>query len=69
MSITINSLDITGMKKADFIQLQQIFNHIMEEDIRWDREDYWNSRNERLSKWLNKVVERICDNDIKISDR
>lgn len=62
----IDSLDIKGMKQTDFMQLQEIFNHVMEEDIRWDREDYWNARNERLKKWLMEVNKHLIG--VKIKD-
>ncbi len=65
MSTQIDSLDITGMKQTDFIQLREIFNHVMQEDIRWDRLDYWDARNERLEKWFACVSEALIDVKIK----
>lgn len=51
----VDSLDIRGMKQTDFMQLEEIFNHVMDEGVRWDREDYWDARNERLAKWLENI--------------
>ena len=66
MASMIDNLDITGMKKSDFIQLEEMFNYVLNEDIRWDRSDYWNARNERLKTWFEYVLEIMYDNDIKI---
>jgi hypothetical protein len=55
MAIVVDSVDITGMKHSDFQQLVEIFNHVMEENVRWDRQDYWDTRNERLRKWLKSI--------------
>jgi len=65
VSTQIDSLDITGMKQSDFMQLREIFNHVMQEDIRWDRLDYRDARNERLKKWLEKVNFALIDTKIK----
>ena len=65
MATHIDSLGITGMKHMDFVQLREIFNHVMQEDIRWDREDYWNDRNARLAKWLDEVNEHLIHVKIK----
>ncbi len=65
MSIQMDSIDITGMKQSDFIQLEEIFNHVMQEDIRWDRLDYWDTRNKRLAKWLSSLNESLIDIKIK----
>lgn len=65
MAIVIDSLSITNMKQSDFIQLREIFNHVMEEDIRWDRLDYWDARNERLKSWLDEVNDSLIGNIIK----
>jgi len=64
--ICIDNLDITGMKQSDFIQLNEIFNHIMEQDIRWDRLDYWDARNKRLKEWLDKTERSLIG--VKIKD-
>ena len=53
------------MKHMDFVQLREIFNHVMQEGIRWDREDYWNDRNARLAKWLDDVNEQLIHVKIK----
>jgi len=65
MATQIDSLDISGMKHMDFVQLREIFNHVMQEDVRWDREDYWNDRNQRLAKWLDDVNECLIHTKIK----
>lgn len=53
------------MKQSDFMQLEEIFNHVMEENIRWDREDYWDARNKRLKKWLSDINEILINSKIK----
>ena len=65
MATQIDSLGIDGMKHMDFVQLREIFNHVMQEDIRWDREDYWNDRNARLAKWIDEVNEQLIHVKIK----
>ena len=66
MATGIDSLCIKGMSKSDFIQLQEMFNHVMQEDIRWDRVEYWDARNERLKEWLDGVANIMYAKDIKI---
>ena len=60
-----DSVSITGMKRMDFIQLEEIFNHVMEEDVRWDRKDYWDARNKRIKEWLTNTNLRLLDCKIK----
>jgi len=60
-----DSVDITGMKHSDFLQLTEIFNHVMDEGIRWDRKDYWDARNTRIKNWLTKTNHRLQDSKIK----
>jgi hypothetical protein len=65
MATAIDSVSIKGMKQSDFMQLREIFNHVMEEDIRLDRQDYWDDRNQRLSKWLDDINEALIGSKIK----
>ncbi len=60
----IDSLDIKGMKQTDFMQLREMFNHVIDQDVRWDREDYWNDRNKRLKEWLDQTNESLIGNKI-----
>ena len=54
------------MKKADFEQLQEIFNHFKEEEIYWGRKDYWDARMDRLETWLLSVNVYLEPTDIMI---
>ena len=65
MATQIEDLDISGMKQADFMQLREIFNHVMQEGVRWEREDYWDARNARLAKWLDNVNNQLIHVKIK----
>ena len=65
MATVVDSVSIKGMKQSDFMQLREIFNHVMEEDIRLDRQDYWDDRNQRLSKWLDDINEALIGSKIK----
>ena len=65
MATAIDSVSIKGMKQSDFMQLREIFNHVMKEDIRLDRQDYWDDRNQRLSKWLDDINEALIGSKIK----
>ena len=65
MAVQVDSVPIVGMKHSDFIQLEEIFEHVMEEGVRWDREDYWSNRNKRLAKWLKETREYLIDCKIK----
>ena len=65
MATVVDSVSIKGMKQSDFVQLREIFNHVMEEDIRLDRQDYWDDRNQRLSKWLDDINEALIGSKIK----
>lgn len=66
MATQLDSLNITGMKQSDFIQLREIFKYVMQKDIRWDRQDYWDARNERLKEWLDTTNEALIG--VKIKD-
>ena len=68
MATTIDSLDITGMKKADFDQLESIFHHFKEEGIYWGRKDYFDARMVRLEGWLSDITLTLQNNDYKIKD-
>jgi hypothetical protein len=65
MANYIDVVSIEGMEQSDFIQLREIFDHVMEEDIRWDRLDYWDKRNARLKGWLDEINEMLVHNKIK----
>jgi hypothetical protein len=65
MATQIDSVDILGMKHADFAQLLSIFEHVMDEGIYWGRKDYWDDRNKRIEKWLNDVIMQCDGNKIK----
>ena len=56
MSNVIDCLDIKGMKKADFYQLEEIFLHFKEEGIYYGRKDYFDARMIRLERWLSDVT-------------
>lgn len=66
MSIQIDSIDISGMKKADLKQLEEIFLHFKDSEIYWGRLDYFNSRMDRLEQWLSDVNTMLDSNDIVI---
>ena len=69
MAISIDTVSIKGMKQSDFMQLEEIFNHVMQEDIRWDRLDYWDARNARIKKWLSELNWELMQPDVKIKDK
>ncbi len=50
--IQIDDIDITGMKKSDFLQLEEIFDHFEREGVYWGRKDYFDKRQKRLRDWL-----------------
>ncbi len=68
MSICIDSLDIRGMKKSDFDQLESIFLHFKEEGIYWGRKDYFDKRMKRIEGWLCDITLFMQNNDIKIKE-
>lgn len=61
----IDIISIAGMKQTDFMQLQEIFNHMMEDGTYWGRKDYWDERNKRLAKWLEEVNQLLIGSRIK----
>lgn len=65
MATVVESLSIVDMKQTDFMQLREIFEHVMNEDIRWGRLDYWDARNKRLKNWLDNINEQLIGNIIK----
>ena len=65
MATQIDSVSIEGMKQADFIQLQEMFEYVIGEGISWGREDYWDARNRRLAEWLCETIESTIGNKIK----
>jgi len=56
MADVIDCLDIKGMKKSDFYQLEEIFLHFKEEGIYYGRKDYFDARMVRLERWLTDVT-------------
>jgi len=68
MSIVIDSLDITGMKKSDFEQLEEIFLHFKESGIYWGRADYFEQRMARLEQWLDMANEVLGESDVRIKE-
>ena len=68
MAIQIDSLDISGMKKADFDQLEEIFLHFKEEGVYWGRKDYHDARMKRLEGWLSDITLFMQNNDVKIKE-
>ena len=68
MSDVVDSLDITGMKKSDFEQLEEIFYHFKQEEIYWGRKDYWDKRMVRLEQWLSDSVLTLINNDTVIKE-
>jgi len=65
MSTQIDSLDITGMKQSDFIQLEEIFKDSLNLGVYWGRKDYFDARNKRISSWLNRINHQLTDCKIK----
>lgn len=66
MATQIDSIAIDGMKKADFEQLEEIFNHFERQGIYWGRKDYFNARQIRLSTWLRGINKTLEDKGTKI---
>ncbi len=69
MSNQIDSVSIDGLKKADVIQLGEIFYHFKETGVYWGRKDYWDKRMNRLELWLDSFESLISDNDVVIKDK
>ena len=65
MANQISDVSIVGMKQSDFIQLKEMFDHMMEDGTYWGRKDYWDDRNERLSQWLVDSIESINGSKIE----
>ena len=61
----IDSLDITGMKKADFDQLYTMYLEARNDGIYYGRKDYWDKRIDRLDNWFRRIAGQIEDVKIK----
>ena len=68
MATQIDSIDIDGMKKADFEQLEEIFAYFKEKGVYWGRKDYFDARMVRLEGWLSDITLMLNNNDIKIKE-
>ncbi len=61
----IDSVSVKGMKKADFIQLQDMFKEIYDSGMYWGNHKYWQQSNIRLIKWLHEINEQLKEEEIK----
>ena len=66
MATVLDSLNIKGMKKTDFEQMEEIFLHFKDLGIYWGRKEYFDNRMVRLEGWLSDINLELQNNDVKI---
>ena len=66
MSIVIDSVSISGMRKADFEQLEEIFNYFERQGVYWGRRDYFDDRQIRIGIWIRGINMLLEHHDTRI---
>ena len=69
MATQIEDISIAGLKKADIVQLKEMFHYTKDEGVYWGRKDYWSKRVERLTIWLDKFESLVNAEDTIIKEQ
>lgn len=66
MATTFESISLKGIRRADLQQLLAILEGHIETGVYWGNRDVFDTRNERLRKWLEGAVRYAYSENVKM---